>query len=177
MFVFGSSYIYSKCTPVFQPAASASVSIEEDVMVATQLLGAVSYFQYELPDEGLTLRLNVAEGRVVMYASTKIRNPNSALYDIRLETDATEDVFVSPDDLIITGAGMRVKRRRNSNEEGEGNSTVRMIFVTVEGLENNNSYILETHFGDTSTSEYRLFVPSINYCVFVSMQQYKSVQE
>ncbi|CAI7989860.1 Heat shock factor protein 1 [Geodia barretti] len=132
--------------------AAASVFIEEDVMVATQLLGTVSYFQYELPDEGLTLRLNVAAGRVVLYASTRIRNPNSAVYDIRLETDATEDVFVSPDDLIMTGVGTAIEGRRKRNiEKGERDSAVVMIFVTVEGLEKNNSFILESTFGDTST--------------------------
>jgi hypothetical protein len=133
--------------------AAASVFIEEDVMVATQLIGTVSYFQYELPNEGLTLRLNVAAGRVVLYASTRIRNPNSALYDIRLETDATEDIFVSPDDLIMTGVGTAIGERRKRNiEEGERDSAVIMVFVTVEGLEKNNSFILETTFGDTSTT-------------------------
>ena len=137
--------------------AAASVFIEEDVMVATQLLGTVSYFQYELPDEGLTLRLNVAAGRVVLYASTRIRNPNSAVYDIRLETDATEDVFVSPDDLIMTGVGTAIEGRRKRNiEKGERDSAVVMIFVTVEGLEKNNSFILESTFGDTSTSEFSI---------------------
>lgn len=142
-------FVFSTCT------APAAVFVEEDVKVETQLIGTVSYFQYELPDEGLTLRLNVDEGRVVLYASTRIRNPNSALYDIRLETEVTEDVFVSPDDFVTTGEGM--ERRERDSEEGDDKSEPAMIFVTVEGLEKNNSYILETTFGDTSTSELDVF--------------------
>ena len=134
--------------------------MEEDVKVSQQLLGTVSYFQYELPDEGMTLRLNVAAGRVVLYASARVQNPNSALYDVRLETESNEDVFLSPSDLqtgggllggSVVGAG---KRRRDSEDSGEeGDLAVTMIYVTVEGLEKNNSYVLETTFGDTSTSE------------------------
>ena len=128
--------------------------VEEEVKVSTQLLGTVSYFQYELPNEGMTLRLNVAAGRVVLYASARIRNPNSALYDVRLETETTEDVFVSREDLVMGDDGGMggVGRRRNAEGE-EGGSTVTLVFVTVEGLGKNNSYTLETTFGDSSTCE------------------------
>ena len=135
------------------------VAVEEDIQVSEQLQGSVSYFQYELPDEGMTLRLNVAAGRVVLYASTRVQNPNSALYDLRLETESTEDIFISPRDFVEEGEGggdtdssmAGVGRRRINLEERERD--VMMIFVTVEGLEQSNSYVLETTLGDTSTSE------------------------
>lgn len=123
-----------------------AVFIEDDIMVSTQKLGTVSYFQYQLPDEGMTLRLNVAEGRIILYGSTKIQNPNSALYEIRLETESNEDVFISPAD-IVSDDGIIVKRSRARREQ----SNLTMIYITIEGLHNNNSYILETTFGDTST--------------------------
>lgn len=132
-------------------AVPARVFVEEMIEVSTQLLGRVSYFQYELPEEGMTLRLNVAAGRVVLYASTRIPNPNSALYDIRIETDSTEDVFVSPEDLVQNDGVIRVGRRKRLEGGGQGNSTSTMIYISIEGLRDNNSYILETTFGDTST--------------------------
>lgn len=129
----------------------ARVFVEDMVEVSTQQLGRVSYFQYELPEEGMTLRLNVAAGRVVLYASTRIPNPNSALYDIRIETDSTEDVFVRPEDLVQNDGVIRVGRRKRLEGGGQGNSTGTMIYVSIEGLRDDNSYILETTFGDTST--------------------------
>ena len=139
--------------------APVSVFIEEDIEVSKQLFGHVSYFQYELPEEGMTLRLKVEMGRVVLYASTRIPNPNSALYDIRLETSSTEDVFLSPEDLLTSEGGMGRRstemagsagRKRSVEGRGATNTT---IFVTTEGLKGDNSYVLETTFGDTSTSE------------------------
>lgn len=131
----------------------ARVFVEDMVEVSTQLLGSVSYFQYELPEEGMTLRLNVAAGRVILYASTRIPNPNSALYDIRIETDSTDDVFVTPEDLLQNDGFIGVGRRKRLEGEGgrQRNSTGIMIYVSIEGLRGNNSYILETTFGDTST--------------------------
>ena len=135
---------------------SAAATVEEDIQVATQLLGQVSYFQYQLPEEGMTLRLNVAIGRTVLYASTRITNPNSALHDIHLVTESSADVFVSPADLLrelgdMELGGVGRGRRSNVEEEGEGVFTDVTVFVTVEGLQGNNSFVLETTFGDTST--------------------------
>lgn len=149
------SFIHTYCSSSSSPAVPARVFVEDMVEVSTQLLGRVSYFQYELPEEGMTLRLNVAAGRVVLYASTRIPNPNSALYDIRIETDSTEDVFVRPEDLLRSGG---VGRRKRLEGGHGGNSTGTMIYVSIEGLRGNNSYILETTFGDTSTCKLNIIL-------------------
>ena len=58
----------------------------------------------------------------------------------------------------MTGVGTAIGGRRKRNiEKGERDSGV-MIFVTVEGLEKNNSFILESTFGDTSTSEFSIII-------------------
>ena len=133
-----------------QPAAPVAAFVEEDIQVSTQLRGTVSYFQYELPEEGMTLRLNVEKGRVVLYASSKIPNPNSAFYDFSLETDSSEDVYLSPEDFLAGGGGERLGRSQAETDEDKSRT---MIFITIEGLEEDNSYVLETTFGDTSTGE------------------------
>ena len=46
--------------------------------------GELSFFQFSLPAQGMTFQLQVQQGRVVMYASSQIRNPSAALYDVRL---------------------------------------------------------------------------------------------
>ena len=132
----------------------AAVHIEEDIAISTQLLGTVSYFQYDLPEEGITIRLNVTKGRVVLYASSRITIPNSAFHDIRLETHSSADVFISPEDLQKSHRPMSVGRKRRCAEgEGERSCTVSSLYVSVEGLQRNNSYVLETTYGDTSTCE------------------------
>ena len=119
----------------------ATVFIEEDVKVSTQRLGTFSYLQYQLPDEGMTLHLRIIAGRVVLYTSTTMHSPNSAFYDIRLETQSDGDVFISPEQTVTGGGG--IARDMGSN--------LTTIFITIEGLLENNSYVLETTFGDTST--------------------------
>ena len=136
------------------PVVPAAVRIAEDIKVSTQLLGAVSYFKYDLPEEGITIRLNVTKGQVVLYASTRITTPNSAFYDIRLETDSSVDVFINPEDLLMSHGPVSVGRRKRCVEgEGDNSCTSRFLYVSVEGLRGNNSYVLETKYGDTSTCE------------------------
>lgn len=142
------------------------MEVREEVRVSAQRRGAVSYFQYQLPEEGMTLQLNVAAGRVVLYASMRIQNPNSALYDYTLETGSEEDIYISPEDLMIDNSEIAVnvvernnRKRDVGEEENEGEEI--MIFITVEGLELNNSYTLDTLVGDTS--KFRL-TTSKQYC-------------
>ena len=76
-----------------------------------------------------------------MYASDKIRNPNSAYYDFRY--DSQVDVggfFVSPDMLRD-----RNPRRTRRITESFSNTT---LFVSIEGVQESNAFTLSTSFGD-----------------------------
>lgn len=136
--------------------ASAAVTVEQPVEVATQLKGQISYFQYQLPTEGMTLHLTVVMGKAILYASTEIANPNSALHDVRLETDSSADVFLSPKDLFEDDFDINVIIDRKRDVKGSRKFTDIDVFVSIEGLDSNNSYVLDTTFGDTSTRECHL---------------------
>ncbi len=108
-------------------------------------LGDSSFFEFQLPVAGMTLRLESQSGRSVMYASSKIRNPNSAFYDFRY--DSQEDaggLFVSADML---GGGVR--RKRLVGESVTSNFMDTALYVTVQGLEDRNVFTMLTTFGNT----------------------------
>ena len=106
--------------------------------------GEVSFFQYQLPTQGMTVHLDVQEGSVVLYASSTIQNPNEALYDYRLETDSSADVFLDP--VTLEGRPQVVANKRRQVGDSFTNTTV---YISIEGEEDINSFVLETTFGDT----------------------------
>lgn len=103
----------------------------------------VAFFQFTLPEEGLTLRLEVQTGLVVLYASNKIQNPNEAFYDWRLETRTSADVYISPDDLEESSSLTKRQVLQSLNTT---------IFISIEGQSGINNFTLNTTYGDTSSS-------------------------
>ena len=84
------------------------------------------------PDEGVTIKVNVTNGSVIVYASDQTTTPNEAFYDWMIETDGYADVFLDPDDVNRT----------------VGDS----IYVAIEGEDPENDFTFITEEGDTSTS-------------------------
>ena len=101
--------------------------------ISTLEQNQTAFFQYTLPEEGLTLRLEVETGLIVCFASNRIENPNEALYDFRVETSRISDVYISLD---------------NSQE----NSST--IYISCEGRSGINNFTLNTTSGDTTTGTY-----------------------
>ena len=102
--------------------------------ISTLNQNQAAFFQYTLPDEGLTLTLEVETGLIVCFASNRVQNPNEALYDFRIEASSFADVFISQDNL-------------------EANSST-TIFISCEGQNGVNSFSLNTTCGDTTTGTY-----------------------
>ena len=98
--------------------------------ISTLEQNQTAYFQYTLPEEGMTLRLEVETGLIVCFASNRIENPNEALYDFRVETNSSADVYISLDDL-------------------QGNSSI--VYISIEGRSGRNNFTLNTTSGDTTT--------------------------
>lgn len=147
VFIFP-SFPYSCLVP-------APVRVEQQIQVTAQM-AKVTYFQYQLPEEGMTVRLRVESGQAVLYASHRIRNPSSAFYDFRLQTGSTADVFVDPVELEGGVGATRAEvagRRKRRQEEGSRGFTNTTLYVSVEGLQDDSRLVLETTFGDTSTCE------------------------
>ena len=102
--------------------------------ISTLEQNQTAFFQYTLPEEGLTLRLEVETGLIVCFVSNRIENPNEALYDFRVETSRISDVYISLDNLQ------------------ENSSTT--IYISCEGRSGINNFTLNTTSGDTTTGTY-----------------------
>ena len=87
----------------------------------------------------MTISMVSVEGSATLYASTSTPNPNSALYDSKIDDEGETFIEkqVSPQNS---------RQRRQLIEEGS-NST--LLFVSVEGNENGTSFYLNTSVGNT----------------------------
>ena len=102
--------------------------------------GAVTYYRVQIPNiEGMTFKFNIEDGRVLVCGSRIYPNPdcrNSSTYDWRCETENYCDVHIE---------SMATSRKRQAD--------VDIMFVTIEGVEENNEVIMETAMGDESVSD------------------------
>ncbi len=103
--------------------------------------GEFSFFQFLLPTMGMTLRLQTQRGRVVVYADDSIQNPNAAFYDYKLETGSNSEVYIDPGALGIDHG----TRKRQASAD----ATETTIYVSLEGIDESNSFELESNVGDT----------------------------
>lgn len=77
-------------------------------------------------------------GLIVLFASNKIRNPNEAFYDWRLETRSRTDIYISLEGISPIGK-RQVLQSVNTT-----------IFVSIEGQSLINNFTLNTTYGDTT---------------------------
>ena len=88
-------------------------------------------------------------GLIVLFASNRIENPNEALYDFRVETNSSADVYISLDNLQ------------------ENSSTT--IYISIEGQGGLNNFTLNTTSGDTTTGTYATnYLSCYSYIAFLS---------
>jgi hypothetical protein len=96
-----------------------------------------------IPEEGITVSLLRQEGSAVLYASGRVRNPNSAFYDFRIDSEG--EVYVDPQELF----GDR-GRRDSEDESSDSEGGLNMLYVSVEGMGSEiNSFQITTSTGNT----------------------------
>ena len=123
------------CFSVFLASAIGEIA---EPFISTLEQNQVAFFQFNLPEEGLTLRLEVRIGLVVLFASNKIQNPNEAFYDWKLETSSSADVYISLEGITKQQVLQSV------------NST---IFISIKGQSGVNNFTLNSTSGDTTTGK------------------------
>ena len=114
--------------------ASAIGEIAEP-FISTLEQNQVAFFQFILPEDGLTLRLEVRIGLVVLFASNKIQNPNEAFYDWKLETSSSADVYISLEGITK----QQIQQFVNTT-----------IFISIRGQSGVNNFTLNSTSGDTT---------------------------
>ena len=115
--------------------------------------GEIAYFVYDLPEEGLTVKVEVIQGYVVIYVSTKVSNPNEALNDFKLVTTTTVSVFIPPK------SSRNERKRRQLATDSLANDTAK-VYISIEGRSLFNRLVLNTTYDDTTTP------PGLCACIY-----------
>ena len=108
--------------------------------------GEVTFLQMTLPEDGLTITIDVDEGSVVMYGSDKIQQPNEALHDFKLTNDKPE-IYLTKE-TFIKNTNTTVSKR-----EATTDSTGINIYISIEGESMINNFTLNTTIGDTTSGD------------------------
>lgn len=121
---------------------TGTIPVMEGQMEVTLPEGGNVRYEVEVPDMGVTTRVCVHDGTVILFASYTVTNPNSAFHDFSFEvgsngTTTCDDVFIPPESAS--------RRRRQSVE----NATT-TLFVSLVGVEEENEFEFQTVEGDTT---------------------------
>ncbi len=129
----------------------------EDVVRGELDQGQQIRYELPIPEEGVTISLCVNDGRIVLYASTTIPNPNEAYYDFKLDCidcNACE-FFVDPNEFAPEVTTPRGRRKRADDNSTMTVFTNLTLYISMEGVETNNIFEIQSDIGDT-TSEFVL---------------------
>ena len=106
------------------------------------------YLEFSVPEDGFTIKVEVEIGRVAVCGSNFLKRPDcsfSLTYDWRLEVSQYSELFIGADG---SPSGFEDTTPLPNGTYVITNTTV---YVTVEGLETNNIFLLNTTYGDTTT--------------------------
>ena len=148
-----------KCIYITLASASRRVGGISDIVVGD---GERIRTNFPLPVEGITIRLCVSRGKITFYASVSSTSPNSAVYDWMSEIGiGCDDIFIDPRNVendnigsndnsnrVDTNNGRRKRQTLNSTMDEYVDLT---LYVSIEGTEETNSFVLQTTTGNTST--------------------------
>ena len=141
------------CTMCAVPA----IADVEDVFDGTLKPDEHAYFQFDLPHSGMTLKIEVDIGTIVAYISNKIRNPNEAVYNWKLKTSTSVDVFISMEKLEISSLPSPTDTPSSftpptltPQEAMDTTDTNITVYVSVQGNAMVNRFTLNTTYGDTT---------------------------
>ena len=107
--------------------------------------------------EGVTVRLCVDAGQVALYASDTITTPNGALNTFSFEgalqdEPKCEDLFVDPI-AIESNRGIPIRGRKRQVTTPNEKIT---LYISIEGVADNSSFIFETFPGNSSICKQRV---------------------
>ena len=123
--------------------------------IATTIpLGSSRLLQYEFPSMGMTLKIEITMGNLVVRGSFNVQNPNEFTQDFVVMSNGKDiDFFISPE----------IMRQSTNNDNNDGRRTKRQapiptninitganVYLSIVGLNDNNTFVLNTTFGDTT---------------------------
>jgi hypothetical protein len=122
------------------------------------------YLEYFVPGEGFTIQVELDIGRVVVCGSNSLERPDcsySLTFDWKLEISEYEELFIGPDGFPSNAPAPPPRTPAPTNAPTQGalptgtpvfnNATATnvTVYLTIEGLDDNNVFSLNTTYGDT----------------------------
>ena len=117
-----------------------------DGLEGTLDMGENIRYHYPLPEDGMTVEICVQVGNIVLFASTKVTTPNSALYEYKLDISGRSSETEVCDDVFVDSPG-RLKR----NVVSESSNIT--LYVALNGVDESNIFALNSTIGDTTSGK------------------------
>ena len=148
-------------------AASTVVDVEVTSIFRQLDFETKLYLEYFVTEGGFTIQVELDIGRVVVCGSNSLECPDcsySLTYDWKLEISQYEELFIGPDGFPTntpvpsrvttpTSATTQATSPTTSAPNGTQTNSNITVYLTVEGLDDDNIFSLNTAFGDTRTPE------------------------
>ena len=120
------------------------------------------YLEFSVPEDGFTVKIELEIGRVAVCGSNFLERPDcsySLTYDWRLEVSQYSELFIGADGYPSdTTPAPNHLSKNHTNTDIITNTSV---YMTVEGLETNNIFLLNTTYGDTTTATTTIMMKGI----------------
>ena len=124
--------------------------------VGTEIVGKVTgggkrLFKYVFSKaKGLTVKVGITLGNVLARGSFSVQNPTELTQDFVVTSNGDKiDYFISPElyeqSTTVNTDGQRRKRQATPTNE-------LTLYLSIVGLDNNNTFSLNTTIGDTTAS-------------------------
>ena len=103
--------------------------------------------------KGLTVKVGITVGNVLVRGSFSVQNPTELTQDFAVMSNGDEiDYFVSPElyerSTTVNTDGQR--RRRQATTPTNATTDEVILYLSIVGLDNNNTFSLNTTIGDTT---------------------------
>ena len=144
--------------------APAIVSVSE-YLTASLGMGKSRLLQYPFPDEGITLKVYITLGQVQVQGSFTIENLTSLTADFSVtSTTSGIDYFISLALYQSSIGGLQTICRRC--QTGSPSNTTANVYLSIKGLQMNNTFFLNTTFGDTTSRGKLVFNVTRYHCYY-----------
>ena len=152
-------------------AASTVVDVEVTSIFRQLVFETKLYLEYFVPEVGFTIQVELDIGRVVVCGSNSLERPDcsySLTYDWRLEISEYEELFIGPDGFPSNAPAPTLSPTPTSAATTQDTSTISMpkfnntsttnvtVYITIEGLDDDNVFSFNTTYGDTRIPERKL---------------------
>lgn len=101
--------------------------------------------------EGMTLKIDVTQGSLLVRGSFSVQNPTELTQDFTVMSNGNDiDYYISPGLYERSTTIDSGSQRRKRQAPIPTNATDLNVYLSIVGLDNNNTFILNTTIGDTT---------------------------